>query len=350
MTETDPTPSVDIRPGQPYAIDRFHPEDARGVARLFRAVYGEGYPVRTYVEPDLLIRENKARRVISTVARTARGDIVGHNALFNSAAHPGTYESGAGVVHATYRGGKGIFGDMVVHGLDLAASLPNVDAVFGESVSNHPYSQKLMTRLNFPPRALEVDLMPAAAYEKEASATGRVAAFLAFRTVRANPHRVYLPKAYTGELAFFYEDLEDRREFILSESVTPNDGLTDMRPQVFDFAAVARVAVHSAGRDFNQRMDALEEELRVKAVIVIQVWLNLGEPWVGQAVDTLKARGYFLGGVLPRWFGTDGLLMQKITKPPDWDGIVTSNPRFSQMLAIVHADWQRTKEEKNNAD
>ena len=120
----DAREACDIEPGQEWEVDLFRPEDAEGVVRIFRSVYGAGYPVRTYVEPQRLIEENAARRTISSVARTPRGDVVGHNALFNSASHPGTYESGAGAVHAAYRGGKGIFTRMVDHGLEVAKTFP----------------------------------------------------------------------------------------------------------------------------------------------------------------------------------------------------------------------------------
>ncbi|BBO91339.1 MFS transporter [Desulfosarcina ovata] len=83
MTEHD-----EIEPGQSWDVFRFEPKDANGVARLFRAVYGDGYPVRTYVEPDLLIRENAAMRVVSSVVRTPGGDIDGKMPA-DAGNHPG---------------------------------------------------------------------------------------------------------------------------------------------------------------------------------------------------------------------------------------------------------------------
>jgi hypothetical protein len=342
----DENPKVehDIEPGQEWEIVRFRPADAEGVARLFRSVYGEGYPVRTYVEPQLLIEANAASRIISSVAKTARGDIVGHNALFNSAPHPGTYESGAGVVHAAYRGGKGIFTRMELHSLERAATMPDVEAVFGEPVCNHPFSQKLTFKAGFVSRALEVDLMPAAAYEKEASAHGRVAAFLDFKTFRPKPHTVYLPGVYEDAFRFFYENLDDERAFRLSEASIPAGTVSDIHPQVFDFAAVARVAIHSIGADFSVAMDTLEKTLQERGVLVIQLWLKLDCQWVGAAIEHLQPRGYFLGGALPRWFGTDGMLMQKIQKRPDWEGIGTYTDRAACILEIVRADWERRQE------
>ena len=338
--------NISVQSEQPYSIDRFRPEDAEGVARLFRSVYGDGYPVATYVEPELLIRENADERVISSVARTADGEIVGHNALFNSAAHPGTYESGAGVVHQTHRGGKGIFTGLVAHGLELAETLPNVNAVVGEPVCNHPFSQKMTIKLGFTTRALEVDLMPAEAYHQEGSASGRVAAFLDFLTIRKKPHAVYLPHAYRQVLEFLYADLDDQRDFRLAGTTVPTQRVTDLRLQVFDFASVARVAVQATGLDFQAGMNQLEAAIEEKKIVVTQIFLNLAEPWVWQAVETLRQRGYFLGGVLLRWFDTDGLLMQKIRNTPDWDKICTHAKRHRQILALVREDWQRAIKEK----
>jgi hypothetical protein len=338
----DTKATKEIEPGQDWEVDLFRPEDAEGVVQIFRSVYGAGYPVRTYVDPQRLIEENAARRTISSVARTQRGDVVGHNALFNSAVHPGTYETGAGAVHAAYRGGKGIFTRMVDHGLEVAKTFPLVNAVFGEPVCNHVYSQKLTEKAGFVLRALEVDLMPAGAYEKEASAAGRVAAFLTFRTFRPRPHTVYLPAVYPEVLSFLYEGLDDERDFRLSAENIPPTTTSDIRPQVFDFAGVARVAVHEPGTNFAAELEQLEKELQDKCILVIQVWLNLACPWVGEAVETLRDRGYFLGGALPRWFDSDGLLMQKILKKPDWDGISLYTDRAAQILKLVRADWERS--------
>jgi hypothetical protein len=332
----------DIEPGQEWEVDLFRPEDAEGVVSVFRSVYGDGYPVRTYLESQLLIEENAAHRVISSVARTPRGDIVGHNALYNSADHPGTYESGAGAVHAAYRGGKGIFTRLVDHGLEVATTFPQINEVFCEPVCNHVFSQKLTYKAGFILRALEVDLMPAAAYEKEASASGRVSAFLTFRTFRPNPHTVYVPAVYRDILAFLYENLDDDREFRLSEALIPAATSSVIRPQFFDSAGVARIAVQETGEDFIHQLELLERQVADKGIAVMQVWLNLACPWVGAMVEAMQGRGFFLGGALPRWFDSDGLLMQKIFKRPDWEGISLFGDRAAQILKLVRDDWERS--------
>ena len=330
-----------IAPGQEWQIDLFRPEDAAGVADLFRAVYGVDYPIRTYVEPELLKKENAAQRVISSVARTPNGDIIGHNALFQSAPYKKIYESGAGAVHKDYRGGQGIFTDMIAHGIEVGHQDFGIELIYGESVCNHVFSQKACYKLDLITRALEVDLMPAAAYDKEKSATGRVATMLCFRTLSPSPHTVYLPAAYKEQLQFLYAGLDDTRTLKTANQSLPQNVKTRLNLEVFNFANVARIAVLEAGADFNAILEEKTEKLQKEGIMVFQVWLKLTAESVGDAVSRLRESGYFFGGILPRWFDGDGLLMQKIIGRPNWDEIQIHYDNDRKLADMVRADWEQ---------
>jgi hypothetical protein len=338
MTPTEKPKSMEIEPGQKVEVDMFQPQDAEGVAALFRAIYGEGYPVKTYYDPVLLREENQAGRTISSVARTPKGDIVGHNALYQSAPSAKIYESGAGLVLPDYRTGS-LFTRLVEHGYRIAAPQFEVDALFGEPVCNHVFSQKLTHSQGWVTRALEVDLMPAAAYTKEKSASGRVAAFLDFAILKPMPHTVYIPEAYAAVFEFLYEGLDDERQIKTSIEPPPQEIASKITPQFFEFAQVARLTVLEAGADFSSCLLAVEEEAGARDIKVIQVWLPLSLAWIGSLVDAMREMGYFLGGLLPRWFGQDGMLMQKIKHTPHWDGIKLAHTRAHQLLDIVKEDW-----------
>jgi hypothetical protein len=330
-----------IEPGQEWTVDLMRPEDAPGVAALFRSVYGDAYPIRAYLEPDLLTAENQAGTIISSVARTPRGDIVGHNALFNSAPYSGTFESGAGLVHRDYRGGHGIFTRMVAHGLEAGRD-KGVEQAFGEPVCNHPISQKLGHTMGFTVRAVEIGLMPATAYSKEASAVGRVTTLLHFSTLKPGPCDVHVPGAYQDLFPLFYADMDDRRRFLPSGAPLPAETPTRLTTRTFPFAQVARVAVPEPGHDFEAVITDREARLLAQGIRVIQVWISTGVPWAGSAVDILRARGYFFGGVLPRWFDCDGLLMERILDEPDWEAMVLYHQRSRDLTALIRADWEQS--------
>lgn len=323
---------------QAIEIDFFRIEDAPGIARLFRTVYGEDYPIRTFTDPERLIEENSARQTISSVARTAKGEIIGHNALYRSAAYDLLYESGAGLVLPEYRGG--VVGTKIMeHSVIEVPKRFEVEAIFGEAVCNHIASQKISERLGWRTCAVEVDLMPARVYSREKDPLERVAALLKFKVFGRKAQKVYLPPRYDEMLRFIYRDFDYGFQLMPSTEALPAERTTHMETRYFDFALVARFAVHEAGSDFTAVLEREEDTLRGKGVVVQQIWLKLSWPWVGHVVELLRSRGYFIGGALPRWFDVDGLLMQKVLKRPDWEEIQIHTDRSLRILEMVKADW-----------
>jgi hypothetical protein len=337
------TPSENpIGEGQSWEIDLFRADDAEGVIRLFNTVYGDAYPIATFTDPQQLMEENAAKRTISCVARTPKGDIVAHVAMFQSAPHKGVYESGAGLVLPAYRAGS-IMTKLLEYSYRVADEV-GVDCLFGEPVCNHTHMQKIGANHGFTVRALSVDLMPAATYVLEKRGSGRVSVTEEFRIHRPAPQTVFFPPTYSHIRDFLYEGMEDQRQALPSEADLPIDIATQLSTQIFDFAQVARINVKEAGQDLAASCMSQETALVEKGVVVLQVWLRLCWPWVGAATEVLRRQGYFLGGILPYWFETDGLLMQKLLGPPNWEGIQLYTDRAKTLLELVRLDWSRTAE------
>ncbi len=332
-----------VEPGQEVVIERFTPEYAEGVAKCFNQVYGEGYPIDTYINPKKLIEENRARRVISVIARTINGQVVGHVALFNSdPCNLNIYESGSGVVIKEYRNTAKLFSRMAKLSEDIALE-EGIHGIYGEPVCNHPFSQKMTYNLKWITTALEVDLMPASAYEKEGSASGRVSVFWGFKTLVPNPHTVYLPKIYKDFFRLIYKRVEDKRDIKVSTAYIPPDNKTNIDTYYFEFANVLRMAIKDTGNDFEEKLEDIEKEAKNRGILCFQAWLNLGKPYVGEAVEILRKRGYFIGGLLTRWFDTDGILMQKLITKPCWDDIVVAFEHDKIILEAAYNDWKELK-------
>jgi hypothetical protein len=74
----------------------------------------------------------------------------------------------------------------------------------------------------------------------------------------------------------------------------------------------------------------------------MKYWLNLDTPAAASTVHALRSRGYFIGGILPRWFDTDGLLMQQIRCKPEFPSIVLYSDHARGILEMVAQDWERS--------
>ncbi len=85
-------------PEEEIEVGFFRPGDAQGITALFRSVYGEGYPVRVFYDPQALTEANETGKYYSIVARNTDGKVVGVQHLFRSAPYEALYELGAGLV------------------------------------------------------------------------------------------------------------------------------------------------------------------------------------------------------------------------------------------------------------
>jgi hypothetical protein len=325
--------------GQEIEIDFFRIEDAPGIARLFRQVYGEGYPIRTYYLPDQLIEENAVGHIISCVARTAAGEVVGHNALvlLDSATH--LYENAAGAVLPGFRG-QGVFFRLFKHTVVNTTKRFGIEGIIGEPVCSHIQVQKMSLQLDFKESGLEVDLMPAAAYGMEPGAFTRVSVLLGFFMYKPRVQTVQMPMVYRDELEYLYAGLNVERTFVFSRSDLSAEGSSQGSMKLFDLAQVARIAVNCIGEDFESFISRLENEAHGKNMVIFQIWLPLASPFASAATDTLRRHGYFLGGILPCWPNGDGLLMQKISQEPDWEGITLYSERAKRIGEMIRRDWQ----------
>jgi GNAT superfamily N-acetyltransferase len=321
-------------------IDFFRPEDAPGVAKLFLQVYGEGYPIEIYYHPERLIEENASGRILSSVARTQAGEVVGHDALVLLDAASQLYENAAGVVLPGFRG-QGVFFRLMKHNIFDYAKRFGLHEILGEPVCNHLQLQKMCLQLGYRETGMEVDLMPAAAYTKEQSAHGRVSVLLGYFLHDSVPRNVFLPPVYRDELEYLYTGMGGERTFVGTKGELPIAGESRGKMDTFAFAQVSRISIHCIGSDFEAFILRLENEARDSGTDIFQAWLPLTSPFVSAATNILRKHDYFIGGLLPGWFGGDGLLMQKVKSETDWESIALYSEHAKNIAGIVRNDQKK---------
>ncbi len=324
-----------------FSVGQFNPDDAMGIVQLFQAVYGNDYPIRVYYDPAALIVANAEGRIHSIVARNPSGKVIGMTNLFLSKNNKSLYEWGAGLVHMEYRnaGVNAHLADFLHN--TFVPQYPAIEGLYGEAVCNHVHLQKMVTIHGYVEVAIELALMPKDAFSREHSADGRVATLTGFRCYRPKLHRIFPPPAYETMLRRIYGRLDDKRDMAVAKGTFPAGQSTIAELSIFDSAQVARITVSASGDDFTERLSDLEDKARVQKAVVFQVFLNLMEPWIGEAVDILRSRGYFFGGAMPRWFDGDGLLMQKLDCSPDFEGIALLQEFSKELLTFIRKDWER---------
>lgn len=336
-----------VEPGQDFVIDGFRPDDAPGVASLFLSIYGHDYPMETYYDPELIIRGNASGDIYSAVARTARGDIVAQGALFRSSPpNPALFELGQYLVLKSYRRTLAAF-EINRYLAEQVAPRTPLCGYFSEAVCNHTVTQKAVQLIDACEVAIEMDLMPHDAYQRE-GATGRVSCVMAYTAIQdemldetpGNPMRVaYLPAVYRRELEYIHSDLHSKRQLVF-DSQAPGDLPSEIERQSFPQAGVERFQVSRTGADFARNAERLIAQS--EAAEVLQWFINAGDPGAATAVDVLRSQGCFLGGIVPRWFDSDALLMQQTKHRPGFESAHLLTDKARWLMHHIRQDWERT--------
>ena len=325
-----------------WTVDFFRPADAQGVVDLFRSVYGDDYHVKSIYDPEQLIAEQQSGKTYRAVVRTMGGEIIGHTSFGTiSELNPSLYEAFQLLVRHDWRG------------TDVASALnrfaiPQIPVefglkqVWGEAVCNHVFTQRAYTENQYAETGCELDLLPGTgmARSMKVANTGRVAVIVVFRSYEAKPQTVYLPPVYWSQLEFLYADFDHGHRFVPGDRHLSTEQKTQGKLHLYTPVAVARMNFTTIGTDFSALLTEYERQASEGGILVYQVFLPLTEAATGEAVDILRQNGYFLGGVMPRWFGNDGLLMQKVIGTPNFEGIRLYTERAKDILQLVKADWQ----------
>ena len=332
---------------QVWRIGLFRPEDAAGVVALYRTVYGEDYPVKNVYDPTQLVREMATGEAIRVIARSLTEEVIGHIAFYRSSPpNRRLYEYGQMMIRFDWRNTPLAFelGDFAI---DTAAREQGIDDLWGEAVCHHPVTQQMCAGQGFQATGLEIGLMQGAAcsraMQNRTAPQERVSAVLVFRSTAPRRQRLYVPAEYEEILREIYEKWSDESTLELSSDQTfpAFSGRSELR--IFREARVGRITVETIGEDFLRRLVEQESRISANGCVVTQVFLSLADPAIGAGVSALRRRGFFFGGALPRWFGHDGLLMQKVLAPPDFSKIVLATKQARRLGIFVREDYEQVR-------
>ena len=335
--------SVPVQEYGEYKIRLMEDSDAPAVVALYRAVYGDHFPIKEMYDPDYIIRQQEEGLMYRVVAVDAAGKVLAHHAMYRlEETYHGLYEGGQGMVYPEHRG-KGfsnVLQDYIGRVLGPAAGL---EEFWGESVTNHVKMQKAALFVGVKETGIELEVMPAESYEAEKSAPGRVGAVVCNLVVREKPHRVFLPAPYAEVLKRIYENAKRKRQ--LEAATEPLSAAVQTRHAVTYIASagVLRISVFEAGGDMGEVIAGLVDKYTAAGAVVFQVLLPLDKAYSGALTEALNKQGFFFSALVMRWFDADGLLLQKLAHPTDYDAIQIYSDFAKELLRFVIQDRMRVE-------
>ena len=323
-----------------YTITAVNVANAASVATVFRSIYGDAFPVQYVYHADQVMEEIDAGRLAASLAFNGNGEAIGYVSFYKCAPNPNLWEGGNLVV--VPGGGSDALGwDLMQHYL-LPGKLPGPqpDGIIGEAVCHHYFTQVGAVKLGFEECGLELDLLDGASFSEHRPDTERVACVVQFYELSDPSDVCYLPEQYLDFLQDLYGRLRPRT--LLPGSLPlPLSGETVSTDHWFEEAGTWRFSVSAIGNDWEQFLDRMLATCQERKIVCLQLVISTAMPCISEAVGQLRQRGFFIGGLFPRWFGNDGVMLQQLFgKEPDYDGIKLYTDVARKMLKSIRSDCE----------
>lgn len=321
-----------------YTITAVNVANAASVATVFRSIYGDAFPVQYVYHADQVMEEINAGRLAASLAFDSQGNVTGYISFFKCAPNPNLWEGGNLVVVPGCGSGD-LAWSLMRHYLQ-PGKLPGMqsDGIFGEAVCHHYFTQVGAVKLGLAVCGLALDLLDGASFSEHRPDTERVACVVQFYELSDPSGVCYLPEQYFDFLEEICGRLRPR--ILLPGSVPlPLDGETVSTDDWFEEAGTWRISVSAIGGDWGQFLEHVLTTSRERKVVCLQLVLSTALPCISEGVRQLRQRGFFIGGLFPRWFGNDGVMLQQLFgNEPDFDGIKLYSGLARKMLAFIRSD------------
>ncbi|RRS31850.1 MAG: hypothetical protein P794_02960 [Epsilonproteobacteria bacterium (ex Lamellibrachia satsuma)] len=285
-----------VDPEAPILIREFKEGDEDGIAYLIYKNYGHSYIKDLFYYPQK-IAELHGRQFYSVVAES-KGRIIGHFA-FILIPESSIAEIGIVVVDPLFKG-RGIMNRMIELILKKAEDV-GLDAVFGEAIMYHIFSQKSNLRHNFSESALMLGKTPVDITIESNELTKvykRGAVLIGYRFFHVYKKSLYLPKVYHDQIKKTYENAK----ISFAKKKKKTDTLPEHVFLTYKFdppTNIATIRIDHYGKDFKHKFLLLVSQLRAKHCDMIYADISLENiPQIDKVIKIMNNRGFFYSGVM----------------------------------------------------
>lgn len=298
----------------PTTIRLMRPDDSVDLARCVYRCYGYTYANENVYFPDREREFLEGGLLVSHIALSPEGEIIGHIAVQKEYPDAIVGERGQAVVDPRYRGHgllKKMINAAVAYGKDMG-----MYGMYSEGVTVHTYSQKAALSIGAHETGVLLGFTPATMSFKKIKEERqqRQAAILFYTRLNEEPPRdVYPPFHHNAIIRRIYETNNFRRNIMDSldlkePSDIPPSSQIDVKVQTEASRAFMLIAQY--GADLEELVKFRLRELCLRRVDCIYIDMPLSHLATQTFCATLEMLGFFFSGVIPEMSQGDVLRLQ----------------------------------------
>ena len=305
---------------------------AETIPELVMSVYGANYPATYLYKPEEFKKKADNGEIYPYIAINGDGKAAGMISLIRLSVNKNAFELGQLMVAPEYRGTD--VAELLIS--CISHQELKFGVIYSESVTGHLFSQRSCIADGFTDTALKLNIMPA--YQEDNN--GRVSCVVSCIERGELELWAYLPQAYKDSLVFSMKGLSPRVFRNASDTAPDNPTCYEINSDELLTSQYIIISFTEIGADSERAVNEIEKYALDNEIKSMAVKLPLSCPHNGQLVNALREKGYFFGGVMPRWYEhSDGLLMQKLySNTADWDSIKLFSEKIQGVAEIIKKD------------
>jgi len=280
----------------PVHVRDFREGDEEGIAYLIYRNYGHSYIKDIFYYPQKIVSDHG--KAFYSVVAEHQGNIIGHFA-FILVPESSIAEIGVVVVDPLFKG-RGIMNRMIERILEKAEEV-GLDAVFGEALMYHIFSQKSNLRHGFSESALMMGKTPVditIENNKLTKVQKRGAVLVGYKFFHTTQKTLYLPEIYRKLIQKTYDNahLPWKKK---KKKAVPIPQHIFLNYQFDPPTNIATIRIDHYGEDFKHKFLLLVSQLRAKHCDMIYADVSLEDiPQIDKVIRIMNKRGFFYSGVM----------------------------------------------------
>ncbi len=294
-----------------FTVRRIKEKESVEISKCAYSSYGYSYINEDIYFPDRIWNQNQTGELISLVAVTKDGKIMGHTALEREERDPLFPQLGMAFVMPRYRG-QGCLNKAVPLLIDLARE-NEFTGVYGRGITTHPYSQKSLLKFGFSETALLLSSGPGREYRGivEGLTKRESVMLLSLMLTKTQKNRLYAPVKHQPIIEKIYENLGLKIRFGANTknkpALPPQSVITIKTEQVNQ---VAHIYILEYGTHV---MDEISRNLRslcLDRIETIYLHLTMTDPYMLDFSPGFEKMDFFFAGIMPASSGKEEFILQ----------------------------------------
>lgn len=323
---------------QTLTIRSFVVGDGDGIAKLIYRNYDYTYYKHLFYEPHEVRRANKSGEVHSIVA-IYEDQVIGHFALVRTQ-FSNIAEIAVATVDPRYKK-MGIMNKMFDH-LILKAKELGFQAIFGEAIMLHPYSQKANLSHGMTESAIVLGEVPAQVeIEHSVKNRYRSAAMIGYLLFNKHPRYITQSKIYGKNITKVYQDAD----VTLIDQVPVKERRDPVTYRINQSLNVGIIRIESIIEE--KEFVSILNDLLKEHCDMVYADINLHHiPAIDEIITILNRHTFFYSGVLFAYYdGEDYLRLQhENSNRIDEEHLIYYSENAKEMLEFIKKDASRIKQ------